>query len=111
METADYLEGPIRVAEKDIVRAVQRVELEKSRGLSMGKLCVTDMDLDFSFNSLYICLKYRCQGGYYRGSNGSRSCAKRVSLAKENAATGAERFNESTSGMFWNGWLCHRCGR
>lgn len=111
METADYLEGPIRVAEKDIVRAVQRVELEKSRGLSMGKLRVTDLDLNFSFNSLYICLKYRCQGGYYRGSNGSRSCAKRVSLAKENAATGAERFNESTSGMFWNGWLCHRCGR
>jgi hypothetical protein len=37
METADYLEGPIRVAEKDIARAIQRVEVERSRGLSLGK--------------------------------------------------------------------------
>lgn len=36
METADYLEGPIRVAQNDISRALQRVESERSRGLAMG---------------------------------------------------------------------------
>jgi hypothetical protein len=35
--TADYLEGPLRVADKDIARALQRVEVERSRGLSMGE--------------------------------------------------------------------------
>ena len=37
METADYLEGPIRVAQSDISRALQRVESERSRGLAMGE--------------------------------------------------------------------------
>ena len=38
MGTSDYLEGPIRVAQKDIVRAEKRVEVERSRGLALGRI-------------------------------------------------------------------------
>lgn len=36
METTDYLDGPLRVADNDIARAKRRVETERSRGLSLG---------------------------------------------------------------------------
>jgi hypothetical protein len=43
METADYLVGPLLVADKDVARAKQRVETERARGLAMGK-------------SVYVCV-------------------------------------------------------
>jgi hypothetical protein len=39
VQSADFLDKPIQIAEADIIRAKQRIETETSRGLAAGRNC------------------------------------------------------------------------